>query len=750
MRLTRLTISGLKGQQATHEFTGAELLLGPNGVGKSARLNAVEILILGYAHRPDGQRYETMELASGDDLEVSGEFDVGEVINFRASRRFHRKKSGSITQIVTINGEEISTTDGERIIAERLGKVPVMFNPMEFLSKTPDKRREFLRPYLPAIGGDVLEEIVYGTYREVLTGEATDAVLSVIAEGKPFHELPKEQGLVVLDQLASMVQKKDQRAMDGISVVACVMHNCQNGAPEATLEKAHLRIKDEIKVAKRKVGDAEKTVKTLSAQKATAAATASGRPELETEIAKLKIDILNAERAKSAGAEKEKAHTERQERLSKLETKRAGLSSPVDLSGLEADLKAKNEALGKARTALTTALDEWKADQQSDFPEQKIGGFYLKSNADVLGALAQKISGIEVCIGSKEHYIVTPPLDLTCPGCGLALKPDTQKVQQEISALNIDLKTSKAEYKKLDDEGNKYVAGLCSKAEGIKGLRENLKTAKEEANTAADEFSKAVTSESEREGKLAEVEEEIFAIQKQDQADSGSNLEDLEAQIRGLNSSLQTKEADLKKKDLAQGILNQIEKSVLDAKLAEKSLEIWKMAEQGLKSVRNRLVDGLVKTITETANNLLRLIDPALSLAVILEDEEGNQVFDLRFTKDGATRNLSVLSGGETILAVSVALATALIAIVKPPLRILGIEAAETDGLNLESLLKGAKTMLDNGHLDNVLVASCAKVYDAQYLKELEGLPAEIKDILIRECAVVPGGWNVIRLGGAG
>lgn len=167
----------------------------------------------------------------------------------------------------------------------------------------------------------------------------------------------------------------------------------------------------------------------------------------------------------------------------------------------------------------------------------------------------------------------------------------------------------------------------------------------------------------------------------------------------------------------AQSVIAEID-SRLDAARADES-RARRRAELGVSLARTEEEQTILEALDKGARELIHktVRDSSVAIAAIVQ-ELLTEVGDLQFALDFDDKNVmqmgllrggdlvpfSSLSGGEAVL-VSCALATALIVLADPPVKVLMVEAAEVDGVNVQGLLTGLAAM--SKHLDNVLVATC-------------------------------------------
>lgn len=147
--ITAITMRNFKSQMESQKLTGKDIFVGPNGKGKTTRLQAVGIALLGYVPGKSKLPAETFKLASADNMSVGLVTD-----NLSFTRTFTRsEKSGKdgANSVTVSQGIDISPSRGEKKAADKeariaaeVGNFPVMLDFNEFLSLSDSKRRDFI------------------------------------------------------------------------------------------------------------------------------------------------------------------------------------------------------------------------------------------------------------------------------------------------------------------------------------------------------------------------------------------------------------------------------------------------------------------------------------------------------------------------------------------------------------------------------------------------------------------------------
>jgi len=697
MKINSISFSGLKGQTGDLALNGLDVFVGPNGSGKTTRLLSAVIGLLGYDPDPSrgSKPASTLELAGEDAITINVSLDGGTSF----TRQFFRNKSGACTHKRFVFGEpELGNTEAEDRIQSMVGHFPMMFNPQSFLAMTPDARREVLRPFLPDDGRDPWMDVAVEAYRQALGAGAVGAILEHAFNADSFDTLDVDAAGAFFESCKDAIAKSDPRlanrtkkALDDLS------SDVRGETPDVYMARAIMWIKDRTKTARAAQKNAEAATRGLTGQKADAHQAAAGLAQLQAEVAAMDGANLQAERNLAVAIEAERAIRQREDRIGVVRLQRKKLANGVDIGAMKKkveSLSADVDAAKNTHAGTTHALSS-----STDSEDQASAQITIST----LLATKELITAKDHALHHENSSADTQ----RCPKCGHEFTPGAS-VKDEKAALAAELQVV---YSDLDaaQRAERYAASALAFG---KRCLENAETGLSEAEaklaSAKHAMEIAEANEASRGERLAETGEEILDLQRQNQAAACVDISIMQAEITGITASLNKKRDLLQAAHHAQGILEQIERSVLAGIDADVDVSVAKTLASAIAAVRNAKTDGLVDKITKRANELLFAINPDLKMGVILEGPGGKQIFDLTLTQNGVERPLSTLSGGETVLVASVALATTLIDLASPPCRLLAIEAAELDGANLAALLNGARAMQSAGYLDNVLVASWA------------------------------------------
>ena len=142
LKIKRITISGMhKILQSTYNFNDAvTYFIGPNGVGKSTVLEAVQLALLGYIPGYGKTNESIMKHASGPVMSVSMEFDNGIIVE-----RTWKRNGSSVSATESVKGYD--KKEFPNLIKDI--ELPI-FNFNEFATMTANKLKEWFISFLPS------------------------------------------------------------------------------------------------------------------------------------------------------------------------------------------------------------------------------------------------------------------------------------------------------------------------------------------------------------------------------------------------------------------------------------------------------------------------------------------------------------------------------------------------------------------------------------------------------------------------
>jgi DNA repair exonuclease SbcCD ATPase subunit len=222
VKLTEIGVHGLKGAHAHLQLPACGIVLGPNQSGKSALLEAVRLLALGYAPGVGKPAAEILRcLSDGDELHVLGLWRTDEGKDVRLSRRWFRRDNGSCSCELEATGARNSKA-AEAAFALHLGAVDAVLDLPAWLAMSASKRRDYL------FG------LALGTKAPFTKAEAWDAIEAAILKADPgddFKASDSERDRYL----------PDHRQLDLDAWVQLVWQRAREDWTDAKAERARLK-----------------------------------------------------------------------------------------------------------------------------------------------------------------------------------------------------------------------------------------------------------------------------------------------------------------------------------------------------------------------------------------------------------------------------------------------------------------------------------------------------------------------------
>ena len=143
MKISSVTICGMhKIKEHTYDFSNANYLYGPNGVGKSTVMQAIQLALLGYIPGTDKTTSAIFRHANGDKMSVTVQFDDGTKIQRTWT------KSGKSIKVETVP----ENLDASSFLSDT--SLPILdFN--EFINMSSNKLKDWFIDFLPESAASV-------------------------------------------------------------------------------------------------------------------------------------------------------------------------------------------------------------------------------------------------------------------------------------------------------------------------------------------------------------------------------------------------------------------------------------------------------------------------------------------------------------------------------------------------------------------------------------------------------------------
>jgi len=712
---------GLRGHL---DLAARNILIGPNGVGKTRRVEGVQFAVTGVAlgaKKPDSIMALTND--SGTSLAVSLVLDDGFAFTRTLRKDANTKTVKSGLDIVGQEG--LGVTASEPIVRQRCGDFAPMFDLGEFLGLSADKRRDFVLDLCSKASGDKVDadDVGLRVLVEVLKGQVGEATVDVYCQttlslaGCKSDTLSKAERYELVmtqnpvsDQLPAAFAEKLGTAM---AQIQAEIKGDLTTAIAAALDKAR-------SLANQAKGDrdrAHQAVRKLSEQ-------------LD------KITVVAA----TVG--------QLQEQLTERRTDKEGIVAQLANQAGRASAKSTLEtAVSEAETALDTAKDELDALPKP--PEHlEVGGWTseaLNFNSPietepgmapteehakgVMAALAASQRALET--RRREHQAAKFDLDqLTKELQSLAASP-WRKVLALANAVYAAAHSEPAtKVLTYTDEWGALLEFIIqqSEPERLKAAEDDCSAGHNAEYQASIEYNKADECYAAARKTLEEAERELAALQykrasiryrnaqrneltKQrelnDLQSAGGHVptDQLEQHQTSLEGSIEQLEAQIQAKQGVDQLNAQLLHCKADAESEAVQHEVCKAIADAIRVIREGIMADLVKPLLVHMSKFLDGAAPGRRAYCDLINDRGRPIFQLGWIEDDCRKvPLEALGGGSTCIFYA-GLAYALVMLADPPLKLLLLEVAELDVERMAKLLDGLDAVADD--LSNIIVATC-------------------------------------------
>jgi len=706
--ITKLTLSGLKGQEREHLLGPLTLLKGPNGSGKTATLQAMMIGFLGYEPRLGRRPEATMSLAENGRMTV----EIGTGDGFGVSREFALDAvKRTVSQDIRLTGRpEQLQKEAEAEIAGRLGNFPVMFDLAEFTAMSPDKQRDFIFHLSPLDGrrwnaGSVLRHIIFRAITACL-GEAVVAEAMKL-KGRnggvvaAFTKLPARQRQACVEMLFTRMDGAYRAVF--AEILGEIAKHCSEDV-QSSLAGMLASLKSRGKEARAKKAESEAAVRALMEEKARHEGACAGAEELRAALAEAEAELSALEKQSGAAEEKGREAGRKRERLAALEAE-----GFPDINALKREMDECSRAIESIPEAGVFS-DELRALDEALAADSARRDAALRAKMEIAQGVERLRAEVERLDGEVGMF-----REGRCPVCGapaesahiVALvnhkKEDARglKAQMEEKRRALEAEEKVLEY--FEAEMKSISARKREAADRIAFAVEAARAKERELGEIERRLALACRERSRRAEEIASLKRELELAHPQNGLLKGSDpfsspfLEECGRRVAELRGAVAEKERE---RGLAEAMAERI---ALARRGVVEHLVVSDLTAAA-KGLRDALVAEIIGPLRKTVDEILPEINPEYRSYFALEDMRGKESFEFGRVKGAQRIPFASLSGGETVLF-STALVTALILRANPPEKVLLVEMGELDEANARALLGGLTKL--SRHLDNVIVASC-------------------------------------------
>ncbi|MDF2650538.1 MAG: hypothetical protein K0Q73_6343 [Paenibacillus sp.] len=677
----------MKGNTLNQELTGRDIFIGRNGAGKSTRLHAVQLAMLGYIPSKGKTNQETFKLSSGEEMSAGlslDSFSFDRLITRTEKLKGDGSKDIKYGESLTVSpnkGEKNATQMNARVVSE-VGNFPVVFDFQQFLDMSDAKRRDFIYSLSPITNDDWDKARVLGHLtKKLLTTELEgsnpdlyETTLELINES--LNEWPL--GYDLSSGLQSMLAwvETQQRAWN----------KKQNDATGAVRELAEMKNK------------LEQTDRDIVARK--------------DEIKQLRIDHTNVHGQIQAGQEMKRQWDQRKSRLEQLRVEiqqiEEILINPIEtdfqgeITRLKAqinqtDIAAESETIQKQINSARFQKDE-KKNEVSEITDQirKIDAELHVMNT-TLKAIQEK--GASVCV---IHHQISCEKDFSkftnyAGTDGPKLSDQIRDLSKKREQISSEIVSLSAQEDGLETKKRALHQSFVDESKLNQRLRSEIESIQKSEQAAI------LAIENAKNRKVM-LQEELDRI-NHESIPSQAPLEILEPQYVALSNQIEELDRVIEEKEKAKITLLNSQTAMISASKSRFYHTACKNISEalGAKGIQGELVKSILGPIEGLINENLLLMGIQYPVFFSTESETGKEVFQFGWVKEERKINFDVLSTGEQLIFLSAFLVT-LVERADPPLKVLALDNIENlDELNFANILVGLDAL--SHKLDNILIA---------------------------------------------
>lgn len=690
MPLTAIELKNFKGQTTVQDLTGMDIFVGRNGDGKTTRLQALGLAILGYVPGNKRTSTDTFKLATGDAMSVglkTDKFQLTRAFN-KVEKRNSRDGSASVTIkeniLVSPGAAERTDTEKNLRIQSEIGHFPVMMDFGEFLSLSDTKRRDFIY----SLGGidsstwtrdriyDYLAEKLLTAELQANNAEQYDYMLDII--NKAIAEFPADYG----------VQEGLQAMLSWIDT--------------------------EKKLWDRKQKDAQGAVRQISDMKNDMAETDRNIATMKLELETLQNRLIGVEKSISADEEKKKAAEKRTARMIELQKAVLELETKpgkVDTSVIDRQIREHQLQLAEP-PAIDAELQQFKT-RQTEIRQRR------KGLADEQQKVANQIATVQATVTALEEALkITGDISGRC-----VINPKLIKCDKDFSGFSeyVDRKkneaaTSVAELMEQEETLKRSIAKLDAEETDITNQQSGLLKQVQEVNARNTSINKTINTLSEqrnnllaevtdRENKIKLYREELDRILNEP-VEANTFVVSLDTQVVDIRNQIGVNKKIIEEKEKAKQTILLMQQSMMENRKAEYQSSCLKLIAEALgpKGVQGEIVKECLEPIRQNIQSNLALMGFAQEPFFQTESDTGKEIFQFGWINEkGHYVNFDALSAGQQTVFLAAMMVT-IIDRAQPKLRLLAMDNLNhLDRRNFQLLIDGLTKVRDK--LDNIILA---------------------------------------------
>lgn len=727
--IKEITMRNIKGQTESQKLTGKDIIIGPNGVGKTTRMQALGISLIGYVPGRGKLPAETFKLANADQMSVGLVTDqISFARSFTRSEKSEKDGSKSITvsQEITISPSrgEKKAVDKEARIAAEVGNFPVMLDFNEFLSLSDAKRRDFIYS-LSAIESDTWNRARVEKYlrEKLLTMDL---------------EVNNPDQYRIMEKLIVDVMKQFPEGYE-------VQAGLQSMLDWAKAKQTHWN-------AEKK--DAEGAVKKLAHMKNQLAETDRNIAQHKAELEQLQQLLTETEAQFARDQERKRSIDQRLARITELNilssdlVKNAALLGKVNYDWEISDLQSqiKQHDFSADFIQMDQEMQTVKTRLQEAREKERTAQGNLSQTRAEKQLLTTTLKRIEEMLKQRQDGNPLGSICIIHPKIGC--DKDFSKAESFFRQQLVLLEQKEADQEAVLKQAQQEIENLEGNRNQIDNKRSNVLKDQAALNDANEAKRRAIANLEKKKGdeenararindQLRMYREELERLQNLP-AEPIAPLDILEMQRTGLKEQIKTLKAKLEEQEKAKITLSNLKSSMIDSKTSAYHAQCIKdlVEALGAKGLQGELVKGILEPIRADIQSNLSLMDIDREFYFATESDTGKEVFQFGWRdRFGEERNFDALSTGQQLLLL-IAILVTFLERANPPLKVLAIDNIENlDRTNFRRMLTGMDKL--SGKLDNIILSGVVDLYEHHWIagKEEKTLLPELKE------------WGVTDLG---
>ena len=705
--INEIRYQNMKGHSTVQALSGKDIFIGPNGSGKTTRIQALGLAILGYIPGNGKTASETFKMATGEEMTVGLKlkgFDFDRCFKKVEKRESKSGKSSvTITESVTVSpgqGEKTDTQKKARIMAE-VGNFPVALDFAELLTLSDNKRRDFIYSLSPISSDQWTKDTIQRYLSKNLL--SMELEINNPEQYKVFNE-------VIKDTMAKYPDSYD-------------IHSGLQAMIDWTASQKSFW------ESKRK--DAQGAVRSIADAKNQLAETDRNIAEAKKELDDLQDQLVGYEKQLSKDTERKRINENRQNRIKELRQQIGTFKSQevnTDTTDIYAQID-KIKAMLKPAPVVGTNIVEIN-DKISEIREQidAISRCYQVMNTEkkILESKVQSLKDATSKVGGIKGRCVIHSL-ITCPkdfeGFDKFVEETAAQYKEDIlvkdKALEV-LRTKDSELKQNIKELEFKKEELTNSLHRTMEYNRNIENEIIALEREKDNIETAIER---RDNQLNLLEGELKRLMAEP-VDAAAPVDILEKQIAGVRERISTLKLLVQEKEKAKQTILLLQQSMIDNKVAEYKAVGFKAVQEALgpKGVQGELVKEILGPIQGDIHSNLIAMGFDHEPYFETESDTGKEVFQFGWINEkGHKVNFDALSTGQQTIYFAAMMMTILDR-AQPKVKILAIDNLNhLDSVNLQLAIDGLGQLA--GRVDNIILAGAV------------------------ECDFKADGWNVVSLG---